>query len=79
MFRGVPSSHCSFVPKYPQVALALSHQAGDGLEAVPEGMKITVYHGAGKESLGFSSLFFPIFYLKSRANKVPPLGFAGIL
>lgn len=51
------SSHCRFVPEHPQVALALSHQAGDGLEAVPEGMRITLHCGAGKEDLGFPCLF----------------------
>lgn len=62
MFRGIPSSHCRFVPKHLQVALALSHQARDGLEAVPEGMRITVCHGAGKEGFRLSSLFSHLFF-----------------
>lgn len=72
MFRGVSSSHCRFVPEHLQVALALSHQA------VPEGMRIAVCHGAGKESLGFSSFFFPTLLFKIKSHKVPPLGFAGV-
>lgn len=65
MFRGIPSSHCRFVPKHLQVALALSHQARDGLEAVPEGKFVMELE---RRVSGFSSLFSPVFSLKSRAQ-----------
>lgn len=69
MFRGIPSSHCRFVPKHLQVALALSHQAGDGLEAVPEGMRITVCHGAGKEGFRLFFPFFPSLFFKIKSPR----------
>lgn len=69
MFRGIPSSHCRFVPKHLQVALALSHQARDGLEAVPEGMRITVCHGAGKEGFRLFFPFFPSLFFKIKSPR----------
>lgn len=60
MFRGIPVLTAGLYLNTPSGFGSVS-QAGDALGPVPEGMRITVGHRAGKESLGFSSLFFQSF------------------